>query len=316
MHMKKYEKIAFICFLFVVILSLIRFIDNVDSWLIEIISHFPFQYALLSLTLMFFYVWKKKVLPAILAGLLFLFNMSAIIDFQDSIYAAGRAETSFKVYSANIQKQNVELSKLRLEIQEINPQIVLLLEVLPSQRSLLRPLVQAYPYSISNISKNVLGFVFLSKFPIQAHNFTKLSRHGNSLLEAKLEINQTSVMFYGLHAQRPRFGNFKERRDRFLLLARQIKEHALPAIIAGDFNATPYSPIFREVREIAGLKDAREGFGWQPSWPTSFPLLWIPIDHILITPDIQVRARTTGSYISSDHYPVIAELSLDLSKYY
>ncbi len=314
--MKRYEKIALFCFLFVCLLSLIRYIDNIDSGLVEIISHFPFQYALISLVLMFFYVWGKNVTLAILAGLLFIFNMSAIIDFEDSIHAASQVETSFKVYSANIHKQNRELTKLTLEIQKVDPEIVFLMEVLPESNEQLRPLVQAYPYRIENVSDDILGFVFLSKFPVQNHHFTKLSEYGNSLLEARLEINQESIVFYGLHAQRQRFGNHKERINQFLLLARQIKEQSLPAIIAGDFNTTPYSPIFREIVNIAGLKDSRERFGWQPSWPTYFPPLWIPIDHILTTNDIQVRARTTGSYISSDHYPVIAELSLDLIKYY
>ena len=240
---------------------------------------------------------------------MFVFNISAIMDFGESIHAAGQASKSFKVYSANIHKDNRELLKLNLEIQKVDPEIVLLLEVDLEQDEQLRSIMQNYPYRIKNVSFESLGFVFLSKFPVHSHNVTKLSEFGNSLLEAILEINQTPVKFYGIHAQRPRLGNYLERKNQFLQLARQIKEQSLPVIVAGDFNATPYSPVFRELVNNTGLKDSREGFGWQPSWPTFFPPLWIPIDHVLVTPDIQVRKRTTGSYIGSDHYPVIAELS-------
>jgi endonuclease/exonuclease/phosphatase (EEP) superfamily protein YafD len=85
----------------------------------------------------------------------------------------------------------------------------------------------------------------------------------------------------------------------------------MPVIVAGDFNATPFSPIFRKVIKISGLKDSREGFGWQPSWPTYVPLLWLPIDHILVSSEIQVHNRATGSFIGSDHYPVFADLSIN-----
>ena len=89
------------------------------------------------------------------------------------------------------------------------------------------------------------------------------------------------------------------------------KENVDAVIIAGDFNASPYSPVFKKLLTTSGLRDTRTGFGWLPSWPALFPLAFIPIDHILVSPDIQVQNRATGPYIGSDHYPVIAELSIN-----
>ncbi len=292
------------------LLSFARVINSIDYWVIDILSNFPFQYALLSLALMSICIWKKAVLPAILSGILFLFNISAVIEIDESIHAAVKAETTFKVYSANIYKDNWDFSALTLDIQKINPEIVSLLEVSIDQFELLQPLKQSYPYSFQTISKDVLGVVLLSKFPLNDYKVTRLSEYGNLLMEARVTINQKSVKFYGFHAQRPRFGNFKKRSSQFLRLARQINEESLPVIVAGDFNATPFSPLFRELLSITKLIDTKEGFGWQPSWPTFFPPLWIPIDHVLVTPDIQIHMRNTGSYIGSDHYPVITELSL------
>jgi endonuclease/exonuclease/phosphatase (EEP) superfamily protein YafD len=238
--------------------------------------------------------------------------MSAIIDLGDTIHAVGHAEKPFKVYSANLHRYNTDLSKLIQEVREIEPEILLLLEVTPEHFEQIGPLMPIYPYRVEerSVAELELGFVFLSKFPIRNSRVTKLSEVCNFVLEAMLEIDKKPVVFYGVHAQRPDLWNFIERKDQFLRLARQISGQSLPAIAAGDFNATPYSPIFKEVIRISGLKDSREGFGWQPSWPTFFPPLWIPIDHVLVTPDIQVRMRRTGAYIGSDHYPVITQLSL------
>ena len=183
------------------------------------------------------------------------------------------------------------------------------MEVSPINMEQLRPLMTKYPYHAENVSEGTLGIVFLSRFPVYDHHIKRLSPFGNSIIEARMEIHHTPVMFYGMHAQRPDLSDFNERKRQFFGPAGKIRKQSLPAIVAGDFNMTPYSPVFRKFAGIAGLKDSRDGFGWQPSWPTFFPPLWIPIDHVLVSPDIQVLMRRTGSYIGSDHYPVVAQFT-------
>ena len=299
------------CLLSLSLLSLIRYFND-SNFLLDIMSHFSFQYAVLSLVFLSFCLWKKKNSLAVLAGALFIFQVIAIVDVGRSIHAAGDFGTPFKVYSANLHISNDDLSKLNLEHLATDPDILLLLEVTPVHFEQLQSVIKTYPYrkEIRSLGKFEIGFVLLSKFPMLINSVTKLSERCNFVLEAMIDINKEPVMFYAVHAQRPGLGNHSERKNQFHWLARQIKEQSLPVIVAGDFNATPYSPIFRELVKITGLKDSREGFGWQPSWPTYFPPLWIPIDHVLVTPDIQVRKRKTGSYIGSDHYPVIVELSI------
>jgi endonuclease/exonuclease/phosphatase (EEP) superfamily protein YafD len=247
-----------------------------------------------------------------MAGALLIINSFAVIDSQGVIHAAGELGKTFKVYSANLHISNDDLSNLNKELQVVEPDIILLLEVTPHHFDELQSTINKYPYRVESrsIGKFEIGFVFLSKYPILNNRVTKLTERCNFVLEAMIDINQNPTMFYGVHSPRPGTIKYVERKNQFHWLARQIKAQLLPVIVAGDFNATPYSPIFRGLVEATGLKDSRIGFGWQPSWPTYFPPLWIPIDHVLVTPDIQVRKRTTGSYIGSDHYPVITELSL------
>jgi endonuclease/exonuclease/phosphatase (EEP) superfamily protein YafD len=309
---KRYKKFLLLSLLILCVPSFSRLFNNVDYWLADIFSHFPVQYALLALIIFSICLWKHFMTLAALAGLLFLFNISAIVDFGGAIHAAEHAGIPFKIYSANLHIDNDDLSQLNKEVKKIDPDILLLLEVTPVHFKQLQSLIQTYPHHTEKRSFGgpEIGFVFLSKFPILNNHVTKLSNRCNFFLEAMIEVNQKPVVFYGVHAQRPDTRNYIERKNQFRWLSRRINEQSLPAIVAGDFNTTPYSPILRELVKITGLKDSREGFGWQPSWPTYFPPLWIPIDHVLVTPDIQVRKRTTGSYIGSDHYPVITELSL------
>lgn len=310
----KYRKFLLFSLLLLCLLSFIHYSDNIiDYWIIDIFSHFPVQYAFLSLLLFLICIWKRIMPHAILAGFLFVFNISSIVDLNNSIQAAQHPERAFKVYSANINRFNKDFSKLNYELQEIDPDIVLLLEVTPVHFSKLHPIVQTFPYHVEQLSIGTYGFgiALLSKFPILEHRIIKLSEIGNAILEANLEVNQQAVVFYGVHFQSPVFiQKFDKRKKQFLGLAYQINQKTKPVIVAGDFNSTPFSPIFRRFLEISGLRDSRIGFGWQPSWPAFLPFFWLPIDHILVSADFQVYKRSTGSFIGSDHYPVFVELSI------
>jgi len=81
------------------------------------------------------------------------------------------------------------------------------------------------------------------------------------------------------------------------------------AVVAGDLNATPWSPIFHRVLDLGRLRDSREGFGLHRTWPSGIhALLRIPIDHVLVGEGVTVLRREVGPHIGSDHRPVIVDL--------
>jgi endonuclease/exonuclease/phosphatase family metal-dependent hydrolase len=289
------------------------YIDNTDYWVINIVSHFPAQYALFSLILFALCLYRKIVTLCVLAVFLFIINTGAIVERSNEAYAGIEKQKTIKLYSANINKYNKDLSKLKQELHKINADIVLLMEVTPEQIRQIDSLIGTFRYCIKKIPIGTenMGIVFLSNFPILNHEVIKLSEHGNGLVKSELIINQKSVLFYGAHFPKTTsIKEFPERKRQFMWFAQQIKKESIPVIVAGDMNATPYSTVFRKLLKITGLKDTRKGVGWQPSWPAYFPPLWIPIDHILVSPEIQVYSRDTGSFIGSDHFSVIAELSI------
>ena len=46
------------------------------------------------------------------------------------------------------------------------------------------------------------------------------------------------------------------------------------------------------------------------AWPSLVAPAWIPVDHALVSSDIEVVKRFTGPYIGADHFPLILELEL------
>ncbi len=310
---KRGKRFLLVCALLLFVLSLVRLIDNVDYWIVDILSHFPFQFALLAFVLLIICFWKRFIPIALLCTFLFILNIITLIDVEQSLHAEKYGGTTFKVYSANINRFNKDLSNLIEDMREIDAEINLLFEVTPQHLEMLKPVIRRFPYHIefTRVGKLGIGVVLLSKFPVLDYRKMILSSNGNALIESTIVINQKKAVFYALHSQSPLFiSDFAKRKKQFLWLANRISNESLPVIVAGDFNATPFSPIYRKFLRISGLQDTREGFGWQPSWPTFLPFLWIPIDHILVSPEINVHKRATGSFIGSDHYPVSAELSI------
>ncbi len=80
------------------------------------------------------------------------------------------------------------------------------------------------------------------------------------------------------------------------------------AVLVGDFNATPWSPVRGALRG-RGLRGVNCGAPWTATWFTRAP--WgLPIDAAYVRGPIRARCRV-GPPIGSDHFPLIIELAVE-----
>ena len=94
-------------------------------------------------------------------------------------------------------------------------------------------------------------------------------------------------------------------------LTETLRDVAAPAVLAGDFNAAPWSAAVRRYARAAGAEPVG-GIGG--TWPTGLPTaLWhvagLSLDNVLVTPGIDACAATLPS-TGSDHAPVLVRLAL------
>ncbi len=88
-----------------------------------------------------------------------------------------------------------------------------------------------------------------------------------------------------------------------------IEQTPGPLLVAGDFNSTPHSWVYRHIAQ--GLQDtfATAGRGMGFTYPAPFPL--VRIDYILASRHWDVvAAHVPEAYARSDHRPVVAHLQL------
>lgn len=82
-------------------------------------------------------------------------------------------------------------------------------------------------------------------------------------------------------------------------------------VVAGDFNATPWSWPFRRMLRDAPLRNSQIGFGLQPSFAASSSALFrVPIDHLVQSSALTVHNRQLGPAMGSDHFPLVVDLHL------
>lgn len=109
-----------------------------------------------------------------------------------------------------------------------------------------------------------------------------------------------------------------ERNEEMRYLLRLVERERLPFVLAGDFNMSDQSLMYNAV--AAQLNDSfrAAGVGLGTSWPVSTArqdlLSFIPpllrIDYIWHSDDLRALDARLGPALSSDHLPLVAELTI------
>jgi len=275
-------------------------------WTLALLPHFTVQIflvlAVLAGAAFFFRAWKP------MAGFLVLMLVAGwpLLPF----FLTGTPEPparDLSVGTMNVFVSNRDHAAALAAIREKQPDVMLVLETNRRWRTELEQLRDIYPYIVDRPQEDAFGITLLSKLKPEKVAFLNLGEFSQRSVEAVFTIGGKKVHFIGSHPIPPSSREGTWRRDQQLrALANHISVLGEDAhvILAGDFNTTPFSSVFQEVLAKARLRDSALGFGYQPTWPHGLPVFWIPIDHVLVSPDLWVAERTVGPAVGSDHYPV------------
>ena len=154
------------------------------------------------------------------------------------------------------------------------------------------------------------GNAVLSKLPIVKHRNIHLPTIGNGeqrgLLLIELAEKGTALLFLGTHLDARR--DDRERRASAETINAVVLEYdPTPAILAGDLNATPTSPVL----DIFGEHWRRSNPSELKTVPVAEPQR--QIDFILVRPERRwkvVETRVLEEAVASDHRAVFAVLEL------
>lgn len=281
-------------------------------WVFELASHFRAQYFLFLTASAFLFFLAGKSRTAILVTIFALVNLSLIVPFyfgSSWTHAGGR---TFRAVSMNLDKSNHAHRRLQELIHAVEPDFIALFEVNRIWLHELQKLQAMYPFTRADAREDNFGVALLSRIPLEDAEIRHIGKVGVPSVVARFILDGQPLTVIGAHPVPPVGRVYSENRNQQLVeVAQMVRSQREDVMLLGDLNITSWSPFFDDLIRETGLRDSRKGFGLQPSWPTGFPLLWIPIDHCLVSSGVIVHDRHIGPNIGSDHYPVIVDFSVE-----
>jgi endonuclease/exonuclease/phosphatase (EEP) superfamily protein YafD len=205
-------------------------------------------------------------------------------------------------------KGYLQIERAEVFFAETDADVVVLQEVGSKHEKLLQQLQQAYPHQ-----EGKRELVILSRYPVVDGGWLDRPRQRCRLSPiakwARVDVNGRGIDVVAVHMVRP-FRSALQKSD-FNRLNRFLKSKTGLVIVAGDFNATPWTRRFHGLLAGTGLKRLNT---FAPTWPVhwrNLPLLPVlPIDHILVSEPLAKIDVWVCPRLRSDHLPVIADIAL------
>ncbi|OIO68029.1 MAG: endonuclease/exonuclease/phosphatase [Zetaproteobacteria bacterium CG_4_9_14_3_um_filter_49_83] len=284
-----------------------------DLWIFELFSHFHVQYLFMALFSAIFFLFFKQynwsvsmLLPIILNTVFILPWYIGGANQHDNIVG------KIRVLESNVQRGNQACNKLLALIKQEKPDVVVLLEIDQQWAKALKTLDTAYPYQYVFPQSDNFGIALFSRWPLENIQNLELGRMPIASIKADMRLNDRTITILATHPVPPINNEFHQERNKqlqaIILLAQHQRQK--PLLVVGDLNTSMWSDDYQRLMQDSGLHNAREGFGIVPTWPATLPMLMIPLDHLLLSPQLSALSIHSAGNIASDHLPLIVELAV------
>jgi endonuclease/exonuclease/phosphatase (EEP) superfamily protein YafD len=280
------------------------------AWPFTLLEHFRVQYVVAGAVLLGAVLalrmrgWADV---AAIATLVHGLPLAADLTRSPRSGPAGGAE--IRVLMLNVLTENRHVDQVRQLIADEKPDVVGLVEVDERWIAAVAPAVSDFPGRLEAPRRDNFGVALYARGPMTG----AIERLGSGLpcAVAEVAIRDARLRVVLMHPVPPVDADAMSLQEsQVAAVAERVRGLADPVLVMGDFNTTPWSRVFARLVETTGLCDSRAGFGIQASFPSDMAVMRIPIDHLLASCAIGVRARRIGPRVGSDHLPVIVDLTI------
>jgi len=229
--------------------------------------------------------------------------------------AAGAGDATVRVAVANAEVGNGPSPEAIEWLVSTEADLVAIVECSEAWRAEVER--AGWPHAIAGTDEVTPGGIGLfSRFPLAEATVLVPPEGAFRRADAIVETPEGPVRVLAVHPVPPiRSGWAAMRNDELAALAATVRDSAVPVLVVGDLNETPFGRAYRELVATGGLVSARRVSGLAPTWPTrafGFRVpAWagIPIDHALATGEFTPTACLVGPDLGSDHRPLVAEFA-------
>lgn len=254
--------------------------------------------------------------------------------------------TSIKVLTYNVGRyanggrkitESEAVAGIRRFIGEQDADIVCLQEFAVKDTSELSSCLPDYPFRAHHLFKGNRNFgnITLSKYPIlhtetltfpQSRNqslITDISADGRTIRVYNCHLESYGIAFSAVVKRLFRRDHFtdevaqvheklreatRRRSEQVAALLRDQADNPYPVFLCGDFNDTPISYTYEQLRKMKKDSFVAAGRGFSSTYAVLWPLL--RIDYILLPQEGSAVRHEIARIPWSDHYPVTATLCM------
>ena len=221
---------------------------------------------------------------------------------------------TLRVMSFNLLSTNESYQEVIDYIDRLEPDVVLLHEASRPWEVAMDAGPNGYEVVRARSDDLIFGTLVLAKgaeIEVVSYGFSTSSPRAVSV-ELVPEGWSNPVTVLGTHPLAPTDAERASLRDAQIGFVEDwVSEVDGHSVVAGDFNATPWSWPFRTLLAGTDLENSQVGFGLQPSFPAASNLLLrVPIDHLLHSKSLKVIDRQLGPALGSDHFPLVVDLQV------
>lgn len=230
----------------------------------------------------------------------------AVVLFPDET-PTGPPQMTFA--TANVLTANRRYDEIEAQLLASNADVVAVLELsTPLRDHLQGRFAEQYPYSRESPQNGGnFGIGLYSRVPFQSAEIDYFNDARIASVIARVNLQDSELVIIATHTRPPvGAGGFAHRNRHLRMLADRVQEFRkaepdVPVVVMGDLNLTPWSPVFADFAERAGLAPSR-GRELTSTW-YRFPLFpfGLVLDHVLATPDLTRVNYQVGSDMGSDH---------------
>lgn len=279
------------------------------TWLGELTTHFRPHLAAAALVVIALAMVLRARLAALAGAACLLANVAPLVPYLGGTAVAAHQGSVFRVLTVNLHTDGADYESVAALIERERPDLVALTEIGPRTAPLVERVRDLLPTTLGGERRGAFEVLLLTRWRPEAYEVDRSVGPRFPVSHVRL-CRETCLDVVALHAARPLRDRGVWRSAQLALAARLAAERKGPAVLVGDLNLTPWSPAFSRLVDTSSLRDSALGRGVVPTWLSSIPFIGLPIDHVLVSPDIGVRARRVGPDVGSDHFPVTAELVL------
>lgn len=289
----------------------------------EIASAFRLHLAMLAgatgLALGFVRLWRSAGL-AVLAALIAAAGLGPVLNSPNPLGAQAAASGHpLTVLYANLWDRNSQPQALAAALRAIDADILITSETTGAVADGAGGLRQHYPFrQVGPTAQAILRTSIWSKYPLLGGRLYPNNTVAPTAASVVADLGGgLSVGLVGAHFSRPYEGLRQVQADSLGRMTGELRHGQLarPLIIAGDFNAPPWSWVATRAAEVTGTR-ILGGYRitWKGTYPTPFGPVSAPwgqqIDHMLLSSEIIVESVETLVLPGSDHRGLFARLRI------